>query len=257
MRRMLSACRLAARLTILAAGLSALGSAGCATEQKIVKTPYYTLNHPDFWKVKSVAQKDGEPTVLSIGRYSTTVVNDGSGATPDSLYENSQAEVDVHIYAWPGKAEGDHPTELVKRLLWEDPTLKIGSYARVPQDRGECGKDFAQKFTVFKVPQDTLDLATMPGNRLIVIGGKQDTLLVGVVTKVPYEQDPGLYCHNLSNMRLQLQNVLDGLVATPGGPPAAAPAAPPAGTPPPAGEPPAPAAPPAAAGPPATPPPPG
>jgi hypothetical protein len=253
MRRLLSACPVAVQLTLIMAGLSMLGSAGCATEQKSVKTPYYTLNHPDFWKVKSVAQKDGEPTVLSIGRYSTTIVNDGSGATPDSQYENSQAEVDVHIYAWPGKAEGESPTEQVKRLLWEDPTLKIGSYARVPQDRGECGKDFAQKFTVFKMPQDTLDLATMPGNRLIVIGGKQDSLLVGVVTKVPYEQDPGLYCHNLSNMRIQLQNVLDGLVLNPAGPPPAAPAAAPAPATPPAPAPESP--PPAAAGPPATPPP--
>jgi hypothetical protein len=256
MRRILSACQLA----VLAAGLSALGSSGCATEQKVIKTPYYTLAHPDFWKVKSVAQKEGEPTVLSIGRYSTTVVNDGAGATPDAVYENSQADVDVHIYAWPGKAEGEQPTEQVKRLLWEDPTLKIGSYARVPQDRGECGKDFASKFNVFKTPQDTLDLASMPGNRVIVIGGKQDQLLVGVVTKVPYEQDVGLYCHNLANMRIQLQNVLDGLVVTAGAAPAPAPATttPPAGGEPaaPGGEAKPPAEPPAAAGPAATPPPP-
>jgi hypothetical protein len=240
MNRVFSICQLGALLALV----SALGSAGCATEQKSVKTPFYTLNHPDFWKVKSVAQKDGEPTVLSIGRYSTTVIGDGAGATPDAQYENSMADVDVYIFAWPGKA-GENPTRQVTELLWEDPTLKIKSYGRIPADRGECGREFATKYPVFKTPQDTLDLAAQPGNRLILIGGRQEALLVGVVAKVPYEQDAGLYCHNLSNMRVQLQHVLEALVPVPGAGNAPAPAATP---------PPAPAAPPGET-PPASPPP--
>src|SRR5262245_55628429 len=78
-----------------------LGAVGCATENKVTQTPYFTLHHPDFWKVKSVAQKPGEPTVVTIGTYGSTVVNEGSGATDSSMYESSQAEVEVRTYAWP------------------------------------------------------------------------------------------------------------------------------------------------------------
>ena len=64
--------------------------------------------------------------------------------------------------------------------------------------------------------------------------------LLGVVARVEYEQDVARYCHNLSNMRVQLQNLLDGLVVVPqptaarravAAPAARAPAAPAAPTP--------------------------
>jgi hypothetical protein len=54
------------------------------------------------------------------------------------------------------------------------------------------------------------------------------------VARVPFEQDIGRYCHNLSNMQVQLQNLLDGVVVGGGGgstgPPGASPA--PAASPP-------------------------
>jgi len=46
-----------------------------------------------------------------------------------------------------------------------------------------------------------------------------------VVSRVPYEQDVGLYCHNLSNMMTQLQTLLDGLKVNPAPAPVPSPAA--------------------------------
>ena len=118
-----------------------------------------------------------------------------------------------------------------------------------------------KKYTIVGNKEEPLDLVSRPGWRTILLGGKKEGVLLGVVARVPYEQDVGRYCHNLSNMQVQLQNLLDGLVLVSGGAKAAATAAPaaPAGpaspaapaepaspaTPPAPAEPPSPAAPPA------------
>ena len=240
----------ATRLLPALALVAALSAIGCATENKVLKTPYYTLSHPDYWKVKSVAGKPGEPTVLSIGTYGSTVVNEGSGATEGAAYETSQAEVEVRVFAWPQPAAGEAgdgtPTEKVSQLLFKDPELELGKHGLVPQQQSECGKEFQRKYNVFGAQQEPYDLLKRPGWRTILVGGQTPGLLVGVVSRVPYEQDAGLYCHNLGNMRTQLGLFLDALTpaASPGGsaPPAAP--APATGTPAPTPEPAAPTVPP-------------
>ena len=75
------------------------------------------------------------------------------------------------------------------------------------------------------------EVRSSPGFRSILLGAKSEGRLIGVMARVPYEQDGGLFCHNLSNMRTQLQTLLDGLTVKPAGaapaPAAAAPPAPP------------------------------
>jgi hypothetical protein len=214
------------RLFALAPLLFLAAASGCATEQKMVKTSRYTLSYPDYWKVNAVAQKDGEPTKVTVGKFSETVMSTGEGATAASQYEAQQADVDVRIYAWPAPAEAGDPTMQAAQLMVSDPDLKMDKQGRMPEQRDECGREFKRKFSMFGKEHDTLDLASRPGHRLIVVGGQEQGSLIGVMTRVPYEQDTGLYCHNLSNMKLQLQNVLDGL--KPVSPAAAPPAAPPA-----------------------------
>jgi hypothetical protein len=210
---------------LLCAGLAVTsGSTGCATETKVTKGPHFTLNHPDFWKVKSVASKDGEATTLSIGRYSDTIMSEGVGATASAQYENLQADVEVRIFTWPGVDDGGNPSMKVAQLLTPVSDLELDKAARVPADK-ECNADFARKYTLAGVTRDPLDLLKRPGFRTIIVGGKVDTLLTGVLARVPYEQDPGLYCHNLSNMRTQLGLLLESLTITPNDP-GAAPAAP-------------------------------
>ena len=41
---------------------------------------HYTLAHPDYWEVKSVGVKDGEPTTVIIKNYGSAIIDEGSGA---------------------------------------------------------------------------------------------------------------------------------------------------------------------------------
>lgn len=241
---LLQSCRLSALLSralLLVVAGTAL-TTGCATENKITKGPHFTLNHPDYWKVKSVATKDGEPTTLSIGRYSETVMSEGTGSTASSQFEASQADVEVRIFTWPGVDDGGNPSMKVAQLLTPIADLELPQHMRVPADK-ECSSDFTRKYTLAGETREPLDLLKRPGFRTIIVGGKTQGLLVGVLARVPYEQDPNLYCHNLGNMRTQLGLLLEALTITPDAAPAAAPAAP-AGDKPadPAAAPPAPAA---------------
>jgi hypothetical protein len=211
----------AAPILTLLAGLCSITSSGCATEQKMLKTGRYTLSYPDYWKVESVAQKDGEATHVTIGKYSETIVNQGEGSTAQSTYEASQADIDVRIYAWPTPEQKVDPTQAAAQLMSVDPALEMAKMGRLPPERQECSRDFKRKFSLLGQEHETLDLASRPGHRMIVVGGESQGTLLGVVSRVPYEQDVGLYCHNLSNMMTQLQTLLDGLKLTSG--PAAAP----------------------------------
>ncbi len=215
-----------------------LGAVGCATENKVLQTPYFTLHHPDFWKVKSVGSKPGEPTVVTIGQYGSSTINEGSGSTDSSMYESSQAEVEVRTFAWPEPAGGDpsaNPTERVSQLLFQNPELELNKHGLVPPQQSECGKEFQRKYNFVGAEQAPYDLLKRPGWRTIIVGGKAPGLLLGVVSRVPFEQDAGLYCHNLSNMRTQLGLFLDGVQPVPqqNAPQPAAPATPSAPTPPP------------------------
>ncbi|HEY0705661.1 MAG TPA: hypothetical protein VGG33_02635 [Polyangia bacterium] len=202
----------------------ATAASGCATENKVVKGPHFALSHPDFWKVKSVAKQDGEATEITIGRYSDTVISEGIGATADSKYETSQADVDARIYTFSGVDDGGAPSKKVLELLLPKGELELTSHQRVPTDKGECGQEFVKKYTLFGETREPEDLLKRPGFRTIVVGAKKDNVLYGVLTRVPYEQDTGLYCYNLRNMQLQLQNVLAGLQPA-AGPAPASPAA--------------------------------
>jgi hypothetical protein len=205
----------ALQLALFAVGLS--GAFGCATEQKVLKAPHYALAYPEYWKVQAVAQKDGEPTKLVIGKYSETIISDGESATADSIYERSQAEVEARIYTWPADAEAGDATKKVADRLSNDADLQLPKQGLIRSPGEECGGKFKRKFTVLQKEEETMDLASQPGHRLILVGSQKAGLLLGVVTRVPFEQDVGLYCHNLSNMRLQLQNVLDGMTLEPPG----------------------------------------
>jgi hypothetical protein len=182
----------------------------------VLRTPQYTLTHPSYWKVKKVASKPGEATMLSIGRYSTTVMDTGEGT--DSVYERSEAEVDVRIVAWPAPPTAGEPSQQAAELLWNDPELQIPKHGRLDASVRECGDEFMKKFTIFSAQEMPIDLVMVPGWRTIVIGGKAQGLLVGVVARVPFEQDVGLFCHNRRNLQLQLQNVLSGLTPATGAP---------------------------------------
>ena len=184
-------------------------SIGCATEQQVLKTPQYTLTHPDYWKVKKTATQPGEPTVLSIGRYSSSVMDTGEGT--ETIFDRSEAEVDVRIIAWPAPPELNDPSQKVAELLWQDSDLQIPKHARLADSVNECGDEFKKKFTIFQSQQMPLDLLMRPGWRTIIIGARAHEWLVGVVARVPFEQDVGLFCHNRKNLQLQLQNVLNGL----------------------------------------------
>ena len=231
MRHLVSTARNLAAVFLLTAIATA---AGCATEQKVLKTPYYTVSHPEFWQVKSVAQKPAEPTVVRIGTYGSTTINEGSGATEGAMYESSQAEVEVRVFAWPEPVEPTEgtPSKRVSQLLFNDPELKLSKHGLIPQQQAECGHEFQRKYTVLGAEQAPLDLLVQPGWRTIVLGGQSPGQLIGVIARVPYEQDGGLYCHNLSNMRTQLGIFLTGLTAA--ARPAAAPATPAAPAPEPA-----------------------
>jgi hypothetical protein len=212
--------------TVLA--IAAASTSGCASEQKMLRAPHYVLSHPDYWKVESVAKQDGEPTFVKIGRYSNTVMNEGVGADESTPYEASQADVEVRLYTW--NEQGNAPPSLaVVNKLAQDSTLQLTKHGRIAADRNECGAEFQRKYNVLGADQEPLDLVMQPGFRTIVVGGQNGPVLLGVVARVPYEQDPGLYCHNLKNMQLQLQLLLAGLRAEekPSGMPTSAANAPP------------------------------
>jgi hypothetical protein len=228
-------------------GAFAAAAVGCATETKQLRTPRYTLSHPDFWQVKAVGEQAGAPTILGIGQYGDAHIDDGSGALDkkEANYDTNLAEVEARIYTWPAPAAIANPSEEIAVRLADDEALKLRRHTLVGDRPPECNM-YPKKYKILGAPQTPLDLLSRPGWRTIVIGAQGSGQLVGVVARVEYQQDPGRYCRDLNNLQVQLQNVLDGLVLvpTPPGAPAAAapttpapatsPAAPAEGTAPPA-----------------------
>jgi hypothetical protein len=225
----LSSSQWVSRALLLGCLLVSLATVGCAAENTITKGPNFSLDHPAFWKVKEVATKTGDATKIGIGRFSETVVNDGAGADTSSVFESSQAEVDARIFTWLAVDDHGDPTKKVSELLFPISDLEMNKQGRVPTDKGECGAQFVKKYVWKGQTLEPLDLLSRPGFRTIVVGAKSDGVLLGVLTKVPYEQDGGLFCHNLKNMQTQLQLLLEGLTIAPsdtGAPAAPAGAAP-------------------------------
>ncbi len=188
------------------------GAAGCAPGNLELRTNRLALSHPDFWQVKTVAKADGEATYLRIGVYGSAVIDDGSGAIEEKggNYESVQAEVEARVYAWPSPASNDEPLTAAGRLLGRDNDLQLSKQALVADQPPECGL-FKKKYKILGSQQNVLDLVSRPGWRTIIIAGESDGVLVAVVTRVEFEQDGNRFCHNLSNMQTQLQNLLDGL----------------------------------------------
>ena len=174
--------------TVLA--IAAASTSGCASEQKVLRAPHYTLTHPDYWKVESVAKQDGEPTLVKIGRYSSTVMNEGVGADESTPYESSEAEVEVRVYTWNDQGNAPPAMAVVNKLA-DDTTLKLTKHGRVTADRGECGKDFQRKYNCLGTDQEPLDLAMQPGFRTIVLGGKNGPVLTGGGGPRPLRAGPG------------------------------------------------------------------
>ncbi len=189
-------------------------SMGCAGGAVQLQTPRYTLSHPDFWKVQKVAQKDGEPTVVSIGQYGDAVIDDGAGSMNESKrdnYESVTADVEVRLYAWADPGTSGDPTQEVAKLLDLDPDLKLQQAMLVADNPPECGV-YPKKQRILGMDQMPLDLVSRPGWRTIIVGGKASGTLLAAVARVEYQQDIRRFCHDLSNMRVQLQNLLDGIV---------------------------------------------
>ncbi len=196
--------------------LVALGavSAGCAGGQVQLRTPRYTLSHPDYWKVKAQGLKDGEASVVTISSYGDAVIDDGSGAMSPrgQNYEAVTADIEVRLYGWAEATGPRGPTAEVTRLLAADTTLALGAHRAIPETPPECGL-LRRKYRVFGAEQEPLDLLRRPGWRTIVVGATGPGVLLGVVARVEFEQDVARFCHNLKNMQVQLQNLLDGISA--------------------------------------------
>jgi hypothetical protein len=208
-------------LRALAGALFVAAAMGCSTPTKQLKTPHYVLNHPDYWQIKQVAQKEGDATIVMIGQFGTAVIDDGSGAIEqkEANYEAVQEDIEARLYGWKEGAETKEikePAEAVAQRLAGDKDLQLERHRVIADQPFECDL-FKKKYKIFGAQQAVVDLVSRPGWRTIVAGARSDGALVGVVARVEFQQDGMRYCHNLSNLQTQLQNLLDGLVAVPGG----------------------------------------
>jgi hypothetical protein len=201
------------RLNLAICGLLATVAVGCGTGTQQLATSHYTLTHPDYWKVKKQAARDGDPTIVLIQQYGSAVIDEGAGAmaAKDQNYDAVTADVEVRLYTWPDPG-GDDPTKLVSQALVRDQDLQLNRHLVIPDNPPECGV-YPKKYMIFGSQQTPLDLVSRPGWRTIVVGARANGFLLGVVSRVEYEQDMARECHNLSNMRVQLQNLFDGLAA--------------------------------------------
>ena len=160
------------------------------------------------------------------------MIDEGTGSMSNKgqNYDAVTADVEVRLYNFPDDKPDMEPTDAVaNRISKADPELNLQQSLVIPDNPPECDV-YPKKYTMFGKVQTPLDLVKRPGYRTVVVGARADGFLTGAVARFEYEPDMGRNCHNLANMRVQLQNLLDVLVAS--APPAAAAAAP--GTPAPA-----------------------
>jgi hypothetical protein len=221
------------------AGIAAavlLGAVGCTPATQNLQTTHFSLAHPDYWKVTKTAAKDGEPTIVIIPQYGAAVIDEGSGsmANKGQNYDAVTADVEVRLYNFPDEAPDADPTQAAANLVAKaDPELALNQSFVIPDNPPECNV-YPKKYTVFGKTQTPLDMVKRPGHRTIVVGGRANGFVTAVVSRFEYEPDMQRNCHNLANMRVQLQNLLDALVASsPPGTVAPPGTAPPAGGPPP------------------------
>ena len=187
--------------------LASFVGVGCAGQKRVL-TPQYALQVPAFWDVKQTAQAYGEPTKVVIGQYGDAVINDGSGTV--SPYDSVTADVHVWIYVWKAEPSGGPALEQAFARLSRVPEFALPAHRQVPEQPMECDT-FPKAARLAGKTLPTLDLAKRPGWRTIVLSDLFDIGLVGILARVDFEQDVNRYCHNLRNMRTQVQNLLDGL----------------------------------------------
>jgi len=221
------------------------GAVGCVPATQNLQTNHFTLSHPDYWKVKKTASQDGEATIVIIPQYGAAVIDEGSGsmASKGQNYDAVTADVEVRLYSFADPNPDTDPTQMVATLLTKgDPELALEQSFAIPDNPPECGV-YPKKYTIFGQQQTPLDLVKRPGYRTILVGGRSGGYLTAVAARFEFEAaDMQRNCHNLANMRVQLQNLLDALVASsppgtvapPGTPPPAAGSTPPPPPPPPA-----------------------
>lgn len=191
------------------AGLLAclFGAVGCAGQKEIV-TAQYALTVPGFWEVNKVSKAAGEPTHVIIGQYGDAVIDTGAGSGGGG-YDARTADVHVWIYAWPASSNPASPMDQGFSRLVREPTFELASLAKVPEQPLECGQ-FPRAFRWEGQTISALELVRRPGWRTMLVSGVFHEWLVAVVARVEFEQDIARYCHNLRNLRTQLQNLLDG-----------------------------------------------
>lgn len=192
----------------------ALGAVACGSTQSI-QTPRLALTIPDHWQVTSRGDAQGKPTTLVITRFGNAVIDDGPGAvTPkEQNYETVQAPVEVRLYAWPdSKLAVPAETEVFQRLATNADLQLRQHYAVLETSPPECNR-YPRKYRIGELELTPIDLVKRPGWRTIVLGGRKNGSLLGVVARVDFEPaDMGRNCFNLRNMQVELQNLLDGVV---------------------------------------------
>src|SRR5204863_6561179 len=103
-------------------GLAAIllgGGVGCATGTQNLQTAHYTINHPDFWKVKKTAAQDGDSTIVIIPQYGAAVIDEGAGsmASKGQNYDAVTADVEVRLYNFPDPAPNVDATQAAFKLI--------------------------------------------------------------------------------------------------------------------------------------------
>jgi hypothetical protein len=196
----------------MAVGVLSAGAVGCVPQNQQLQTNRFTLSHPDHWKVNKKAANDGEPTVIVIPPYGAAVIDDGAGsmAMKSQNYDAVTADIEVRLYTAPDPGSNGDPTQEVALMIASDQDTALKQHLIIPDNPPECGV-YPKKYMVFGVQQTPVDLVKRPGWRTIIVGGRADGFLIGVLARVDYTPDQQRNCHNLSNMRVQLQNLLDEL----------------------------------------------
>ncbi len=189
--------------------LVAMGASACSVTQPIV-TPRYRIQAIDFWEVKKVGLKDGDASHIAIGQYSGAVIDDGSGATSGAAYDTRTAEVDMRVFAWPDADPEIPAVEVALRLLQNEADLRLPEHLVVATTPFECGR-LQRKYRHLGQTLSSEDRIKRPGWRTIVVGVRGQGSILAVVGRVEFQQDLRRYCHNLNNLQVQTQNILDGL----------------------------------------------
>jgi len=196
----------ALRVLVLAA--YAVGAVACAGQKELV-TPQYMLTMPGFWEIKATSKAAGEPSEVVIGQYGDAFIDRGTGSG-GSQYDAVTSDVHVWVYAWPAPPAGISVLDQSRLHLRGNAVLALPSHALIPDLPMECGR-FPRSFRLRGQTLPAVELVRRPGWRTTLLAGVFDSWLVAVVARVDFEQDVARYCHNLQNMRTQVQNLLDGL----------------------------------------------